>query len=1154
MRARTWFVAAVTVMAAVVAPVHEPISAQAPSSIVISEFRLRGLAGGNDEFIELHNPGPAPVNVGGWQIRMSPNAPSPVVTVATIPDGTIVNPGCFYLLASTGYSGTAVATGNQVYTTVIPDDGGFALTLPDATTIIDQVGHGPNGVFGEGTRLPVLTTNAFRGVERRPGGTLGHADTNNNLADFREIRPSTQNNASSPCLAPPFKFPHEVQGNGTVSPLTGTTQTVRGVVTGRTGDGFYVQTASGSEDADPVTSEGLFVSTGGLPPAAAQVGHLVVMTGLVSEYVPASDPGSPSVTQLTSVTTVTDLGAASLPAAYALTPADLQAGGTLGQLERLEGMRVSADLTAVSPTALDGAFFAVLAGQARPFREPGVEAGYPLPACATTSCSNVPLFDGNPERLRVDSDGLLGVTAVQVSTGATVSASGPLGFGARTYTLLPATLSASGGMSPSAAPVAPADQYTVASLNLNQFLDTSDAARLGKASLTIAAMGLPDIVGLQEVESLAVLQSLAARIDADATAAGVVPPAYEAIHAEHANADGLDVAFLVKSGRVTQVSVAQIAADAATEHPSLVLRALVSGPATSLPQAITVIANQLPSADHARRQLEAESLAVYIQDRQINAPNEAIVSLGGYAAFGFNDGFVDVVGTVRGVPAPADQVALASTGVVFPNLLNLADVTPASEQYSLVANGNAQAHDHILASANLDAQFVGLAHARLNADFPEALAADPATPSRLSNRDPLVAYFEFPPDVDAPVFGAVDDQQVEATGPGGASVAFDTPTATDNLDPSVEVMCLPESGSTFPLGNTGVICSAEDEAGNASEVSFTVTVQDTTAPVLTVPGNVVEEAVSAAGNVVSFTATATDAVTTSPAVVCSPASGSTFAVGTTTVSCEASDATGNSSSGTFTVTVRDTTAPVLTVPGNITATAASAAGVVVEFVATASDVVTVSPNVTCTPASGSTFAVGETTVNCVATDAAGNSANQSFVVTVTLAGGTIVGRMAGVGEVQAGGGQVSFFFDVRAAADLSQRGVLLVYVNDGSGRQGGFLAGRVTEVRFSTAQTAVFSGVGWWNGVSGYTFEVTATDNGEPGPGHDTFSVVVRSPGGSVVEARAGTLSHGNIKALREGGELSETGKMKQVRLMLDREAEVRVRGFAQGLQRSGGR
>ena len=66
----------------------------------------------------------------------------------------------------------------------------------------------------------------------------------------------------------------------------------------------------------------------------------------------------------------------------------------------------------------------------------------------------------------------------------------------------------------------------------------------------------------------------------------------------------------------------------------------------------------------------------------------------------------------------------------------------------------------------------------------------------------------------------------------------------------------------------------------------------------------------------------------------------------------------------------------------MTVSATSAAGAVVTFSASATDIVDGSVAVSCTPASGSTFAPGTTTVNCTATDAAGNTASGSFTVSV----------------------------------------------------------------------------------------------------------------------------------------------------------------------------
>ena len=82
-------------------------------------------------------------------------------------------------------------------------------------------------------------------------------------------------------------------------------------------------------------------------------------------------------------------------------------------------------------------------------------------------------------------------------------------------------------------------------------------------------------------------------------------------------------------------------------------------------------------------------------------------------------------------------------------------------------------------------------------------------------------------------------------------------------------------------------------------------------PVLTLPANITAEATSAAGAAVTFTVTATDPESGSVPVTLSHPSGSTFPIGTTTVTATATDPNGASTSGTFTVTVRDTTAPVI---------------------------------------------------------------------------------------------------------------------------------------------------------------------------------------------------------------------------------------------------
>ena len=234
-----------------------------------------------------------------------------------------------------------------------------------------------------------------------------------------------------------------------------------------------------------------------------------------------------------------------------------------------------------------------------------------------------------------------------------------------------------------------------------------------------------------------------------------------------------------------------------------------------------------------------------------------------------------------------------------------------------------------------------------------------------------------PPAVTVPA-----DMTEEATGPSGAAVTFSA-SASDLVDGALTPTCSPPSGSTFPLGMTTVSCTATDDAGNTGSASFDVTIVDTTPPTLNLPGNINQEGNTTGGANTSYIVSATDIVDPNPTVSCNPPSGSFFGLGTTAVDCSATDASGNSSNGSFNVTVVDTTAPTLSLPADQTFEGNTTGGYNGPYVgATASDIVDSSPTVNCTPASGLLFPLGTTTVNCTATDGSGNSSNGSFSVTV----------------------------------------------------------------------------------------------------------------------------------------------------------------------------
>ncbi len=159
---------------------------------------------------------------------------------------------------------------------------------------------------------------------------------------------------------------------------------------------------------------------------------------------------------------------------------------------------------------------------------------------------------------------------------------------------------------------------------------------------------------------------------------------------------------------------------------------------------------------------------------------------------------------------------------------------------------------------------------------------------------------------------------------------------------------------------------------------------DSTPPTLVVPGDLNLSATFAGGRYVRFADKVTDVGSGPAGSICTPASGSRFKVGTTTVSCLAADRAGNETAKSFTVTVVDRQAPRLTVPDTVDLTTAAGKDTPLDTLVRAVDNVEgtkLTP--TCTPPAGTFVGAGTTTVNCQVTDAAGNSGEGCFTVKVT---------------------------------------------------------------------------------------------------------------------------------------------------------------------------
>jgi N-acetylneuraminic acid mutarotase len=147
-----------------------------------------------------------------------------------------------------------------------------------------------------------------------------------------------------------------------------------------------------------------------------------------------------------------------------------------------------------------------------------------------------------------------------------------------------------------------------------------------------------------------------------------------------------------------------------------------------------------------------------------------------------------------------------------------------------------------------------------------------------------------------------------------AAINYAVPTASDNCS-SATTVCAPSPGSAFAVGTTTVVCTATDSVGNTASCSFTVNVNDTEPPQIACPANIITlNAPALCSAVVNYPLPAATDNCAGVSIACIPPSGSVFPLGTTQVLCSAADASGNSASCGFTVTVENP-APTLSING-----------------------------------------------------------------------------------------------------------------------------------------------------------------------------------------------------------------------------------------------
>jgi hypothetical protein len=158
-----------------------PSTGGSTADIRVNEFMTGSTGAASNEFVELVNADSSPADVSGFKVAYRSSAGTSDTTLATIPAGTTIPAGGFYLLGGSGYLGSHAA--NQSFSASLASTGG-GLAVRDTTgSILDSVGYGDTtNAFVEGhpATAPPATAAPGSSSGRIPDGH----DTNDNAADF----------------------------------------------------------------------------------------------------------------------------------------------------------------------------------------------------------------------------------------------------------------------------------------------------------------------------------------------------------------------------------------------------------------------------------------------------------------------------------------------------------------------------------------------------------------------------------------------------------------------------------------------------------------------------------------------------------------------------------------------------------------------------------------------------------------------------------------------------------------------------------------------------------------------------------------------------------------------------------------------------------
>lgn len=757
----------------------------ASSDVAISQVYGGGGNSGatlTNDFIELRNASATAVDVTGWSVQYASAAGT--TWAVTVLSGSVAAGGHYLVQEAAGAGGSTPlpapdATGSIAMSAtagkvaLVTASGGLACggDCDTAAGVKDFVGYGSTANDFETAPAPGLsnTTAAIRGAG---------PDTDNNAADFTAGAPNPRNSGSvepPPDPGVPGLSIADIQGATHRSPREGVkVAEVPGVVTAVSGNGFWFQDPT--PDADPATSEGLFVFTGS-GATKPSVGSAVTVTGTVTEFRAGGDTPSNANLTTTELTApvVAVTGAAAVPDATLVgaggrvppstvveddAAGDVETSGVfdpaqdgLDFWESLEGVRLQLnDAQVVGPTSSFGEL---------PVVPPG--------ATVRTARGGILLraSDPNPERVLLD-DVLAPVPTANVGdtlAGATV---GVLDYSFANYKLLVTSTPtvASAALPRERTRPQNALELAVATFNVENLDPTDEQAKFDAlAGQVVTNLASPDLVTLEEVQdnngpvndSVVAADQTLARFTAAIVAAG--GPAYQWRQIDPTDdADGgepggnIRVAFLFRTDRglsfvdraggdattATQVVRGTLGLPRLTLSPGRIAPTDPAWNASRKPLAgefrwrgrpLFVVANHFNSkggdqpvngrfqpptrSSETQRHQQARLVAAFAdQIRDLNPLAELIV-LGDINDFEFSE-------TANILVGDGDLVDLPRT-------------LPERERYSYVFEGNSQFLDHILISPALALRIGPLSRYEYDVVHVNAEYAD-----QVSDHDPQV--------------------------------------------------------------------------------------------------------------------------------------------------------------------------------------------------------------------------------------------------------------------------------------------------------------------------------------------------------------------------------------------------------------------------------